>query len=67
MSRLEFIAAVRVENFAENITNLLQRFKIIAVFEWSDSIVVLHLLKENSTYKQFVQNQIDHKNSKVHV
>ena len=54
MSRLEFIAAVRVENLAENITNLLQRFKIIAVLEWSDSIVVLHLLKENSTYKQFV-------------
>ena len=63
--RLELIAAVMVGNLAENITNPLPRLKVTAVHGWSDSMVVLHCFKGNDTYKQFVQNQIDHINSKA--
>ena len=58
--RLELIAAVMVENLAGNITNSLQRFKVTAVHGWSDSMVVLLWLKINGTYKQFVQNRVNH-------
>ena len=54
-------------NLAENIKNSLQRFKVTAVHGWSDSMVVLHWLKGNGTYKQFVQNRIDHINSKAQI
>ena len=47
---------------AENITNSLQRFKVPAVHGWSDSMLVLHWIKGNGTYKQFVRNRIDHIN-----
>ena len=60
IARLELIAAVMVENFAENITNSLQRSKVTALHGWNDSIVVLHWLTRNGTYKQFVQNRVDH-------
>ena len=46
-----------VEHLAENITDSLQRSKVKAVHGWSDSMVVLHWLKRNGTYKQFVQDQ----------
>ena len=58
--RLELIAAVMVENLAGNITNSLQRFKVTALHGWSDSMVVLLWLKINGTYKQFVQNRVNH-------
>ena len=54
--RLEVIAPVMVANLTENITNPFQRFKVTTVHGWSDSMVVLHWLKGNGTYKQFVQN-----------
>ena len=56
-----------VRNLAKNITNSLQRFKITAEHALSDNMVVLHLLKGNNTYKQFVQNRIDHINSKAQI
>ena len=59
ITRLELIAAVIVVNLAENITNSLQRFKVPAVHGWSDSMLVLHWIKGNGTYKQFVRNRID--------
>ena len=65
--RLELIAVLIVANLAGNIINSLQRFKVTAVHGWSDSMVVLHWLKGNGTYKQFVQNRIDHINSKVQI
>ena len=58
--RLELIAAAMVENLAGNITNSLQRFKVTALHGWSDSMVVLLWLKINGTYKQFVQNRVNH-------
>ena len=45
-----------VANLTENITNPFQRFKVTTGHGWSDSMVVLHWLKGNGTYKQFVQN-----------
>ena len=54
-----------VANFAENIRNSSQCFKVIAVHGWGDSIVVLHWHKGNGTYKQFVQNLLDLINSKA--
>ena len=54
--RLEVIAPVMVANLTENITNPFQSFKVTTVHGWSDSMVVLHWLKGNGTYKQFVQN-----------
>lgn len=58
------IAQLVVANLLENITNLLQSFKVTAVHGWNNSMVVLHCLEGNSTYKQFVHNRIDHINSK---
>ena len=55
-TQLEVIAPVVVANLTENIRNPLQRFKVTAVHGWSDSMVVLHWLKGNGTYKQFVQH-----------
>ena len=55
-----------VANLAENI-NSSQRFKVTAVHRWSDSMVVLHCHKGNGTYEQFVQNRIDHINSKAKI
>ena len=65
--RLELIAVLIVANLSGNIINSLQRFKVTAVRGWNDSMVVLHWLKGNGTYKQFVQNRIDHINSKVQI
>ena len=62
--RLELIAAVMVANLSSNIQNSLSHLKITAVHGWSDSTVVLHWLQGNGTYKQFVQNRLDHINSK---
>ena len=63
--RLELVAAVMAANLAENIRNSLSHFNITTVHGWSDSMVVLHWLKGDSSYKQFVQNRIDHINSKL--
>ena len=40
ISRLEFIAAAMVANLDENITNSLQRVKVIVVYGWSDGAIV---------------------------
>ena len=46
-------------------TQVRDYFKVTAVHGRSDSMVVLHWLKGNGTYRQFVQNWIDHINSKA--
>ena len=62
--RLELIAAVMVASLSSNIQSSLSHLKITAVHGWSDSTVVLRWLQGNGTYKQFVQNRLDHINSK---
>ena len=59
--RLELIAAVMVANLAENITNSLQHLIVTAVHGWGDSMVVLHWLKGNGTYKKLHRLQKSHK------
>ena len=62
--RLELIAAVMVANLSGNIQNSLSHLKITTVHGWSDSTVVLHWLQGNGTCAKFVQNRLDHINSK---
>ena len=56
-----------VANLPENIANSLQSCKVTAVHGWNNSIVVLYWLKGSGTYEQFVQNRIDHINSKAQI
>ena len=64
ISRLYLVAIAMVVNLAETIWNSLTNFKITAVHDWSNNMVVLHWIKGNNIHKQFVQNRINHINSK---
>ena len=46
-------------NLADNIKTALTFLNIRNVFGWTDSTVVLHWLKKNGNYNQFVNNRVD--------
>ena len=57
--RLELIALYIAYNLAENIKSPLTNYNIKDIHDWTDSTVILHLLKEEEGFKQFVSNRIN--------
>ena len=57
--RLELIAAQRSANLAQNIKNALNNENVRNFYDWSDSTVVLHWLKNKGECKVFVSNRVE--------
>ena len=56
--RLELIAAHMAANLATNIKAALKDLNIRSVIGWTDSTVVLHWLRDQGSYKVFVENRV---------
>ena len=56
--RLELIATHMAANLATNIKAALKDLNIRLVTEWTDSTVVLHWLRNQGSYKVFVENRV---------
>ena len=56
--RLELIAAQMSPNLSQNIKNALNNQTVRNFYAWSDSIVVLHWLKDKREYKVFMSNRV---------
>ena len=56
--RLELIVAQMSPNLSQNIKNALNNQTVRNFYAWSDSIVVLHWLKDKREYKVFVSNRV---------
>ena len=56
--RLEFMATHMAVNLATNIKAALKDLNIRSVLGWTDSIVVLHWLRDQGSYKVFVENRV---------
>ena len=59
MPRLELVASHMIANTMQNTREALAGFPINGVVGWSDSSVVLHWIKGNGKYMQFVKSHID--------
>ena len=59
MPRLELVASHMTGNLLKNTIDALTGFPIGRVTAWSDSTTVLHWLKGNGKYKQFVNNRVE--------
>ena len=56
--RLELITAHMAANLATNIKAALKDLNIRSVIGWTDSTVVLHWLRDQGSYKVFVENRV---------
>ena len=56
--RLELVGAHMATNLLINVRNALDNIPTPQLFGWIDSTVVLHWLKGNGQYKQFVANRV---------
>ena len=56
--RLELVAAHMAANLVVNVREALTGFSVESSHCWTDSSVVLHWLKGNGDYKQFVTNRV---------
>ena len=65
--RLELIALYIAYNLADNIKSPLTNYNIKDIHDWTDSTVILHLLKEEEGFKQFVSNRINKINAKAYI
>ena len=65
--RLELIALYIAYNLAENIKSPLTNYNIKDIHDWTDSTVILHWLKEEEGFKQFVSNRINKINTKAYI
>ena len=54
ITRLELVSAHMISNLIENAKSALKRYNIRSVTGWTDSTVVLHWLKRQGLYKQYV-------------
>ena len=57
--RLELVAAHMAANLLQNAKKAISFFPITESQAWSDSTVVLHWIKGNGQYKQFVSNRVN--------
>ena len=62
--RLELVASHMTSNLVENVSKALEKFPITGKFGWTDSSVVLHWIRGNGKYKQFVHNRVNIINEK---
>ena len=56
--RLELVGAHMVTNLAVNVRNALPKDPAPSIHAWIDSMVALHWICGNGTYKQFVANRV---------
>ena len=56
--RLELIATHMAANLATNIKAALKDLNIRSITEWTDSTVVLQWLRDQESYKVFVENRV---------
>ena len=56
--RMELVATHMVANLVVNVRKVLTGFPVESNHCWTDSSVVLHWLKGNGDYKQFVTNRV---------
>ena len=56
--RLELVAAHMAANLVVNVREALTGFPVESSHCWTDSSVVLHWLKGNGNYKQFITNRV---------
>ena len=59
MPRLEQVAAHMATNHVMNTKRALEGLPISRICEWIDSTVVLHWIRGEAEYKQFVQNRVN--------
>jgi hypothetical protein len=52
------VAAHMAANLVVNVSEVLNGFPVESSYCWSDSTVVLHWIKGNGDYKQFVANRV---------
>ena len=62
LPRLELVAAHMAANLAVNVSNALPKDQSPTIYAWVDSLVVLHWICGQGTYKQFVANRV----AKIH-
>ena len=62
LPRLELVAAHMAANLAVNVSNALPKDQSPTIYAWVDSLVVLHWICSQGTYKQFVANRV----AKIH-
>ena len=58
ISRLELVAALMAANLVVNVCNALPKDQIPSIYAWVDSLVVLHWICGQGSYKQFVANRV---------
>ena len=56
MPSFELFAGHMATNLATNVTETLDGYSLDNVYCWSDSTVVLHCIRGEGDYKQFVHN-----------
>ena len=56
--RLELVACHMATNLANNVKEALEGYPVDQVYCWSDSTVVLHWIRGEGDYKQFVHNRV---------
>ena len=56
---LELVATHKAAILADNVKTTFRNVNIRNAFGWTDSTVVLHWLKKNRNYNQFVNNRVD--------
>ena len=59
ITSLELVATHKAAILADNIKTTLANVNMGNAFGWTDSTVVLHWLKKNGNYSQFVNNRVD--------
>ena len=62
LPRLELVAAHMAANLAVNVSNALPKDQSPSIYAWVDSLVVLHWICSQGTYKQLVANGV----AKIH-
>ena len=65
MPRLELISAHMAANLVDNVRSALEGYIVRSVYGWTDSIVVLHWIAGQGSYKQFVPNRVAQINAKT--
>ena len=55
---LEFVASYMAANLLDNARIALNTYPVKNCYAWTDNAVVLHWIRSDETYKQFVSNRV---------